>query len=86
MTIMPSGKEPEPGKFARAFSAQVRSSMARQRVSGSQLAVMIGRSQSYVSKRLRDEASFTANDAEIICTSLHEDLLEVMIRTVRSMR
>ena len=86
MTIMPSGKEPEPGKFARAFSAQVRSSMARQRVSGSQLAVMIGRSQSYVSKRLRDEASFTANDAESICTSLHEDLLEVMIRTIRSMR
>jgi hypothetical protein len=38
MQIMPSAPQPAPGKFARAVSAQVRSSMARQRISGAQLA------------------------------------------------
>lgn len=85
MTIMPSGAQSEPGPFARAFSAQVRASMARQRISGSQLAAMIDKSQSYVSKRLRDESSFTANDVEAICLALHEDLLAMMVATVRSM-
>jgi transcriptional regulator with XRE-family HTH domain len=85
MTIMPSAPQPAPGKFARAFSAQVRSSMARKRISGAQLAEMTGRSQSYVSKRLRDEASFSANDCEVICVALGEDLLEFVTATIRSM-
>ena len=68
---MPSGKQPESGKFARAISAEIRSAMARQRMSGAQLASKTDRSQSYISKRLRDEVAFTANDVEEICVSIH---------------
>ena len=80
---MPSGTQPEPGAFARAISAQVRASMARQRISGVQLGAMTGRSQSYISKRLRDEASLTANDVEDICRALGEDLLQLVITADR---
>jgi transcriptional regulator with XRE-family HTH domain len=85
MQIMPSAPQPKPGKFARAVSAQIRSSMARQRISGAQLAGMVGRSQSYISKRLRDEASFTANDCESICEALEEDLAQLVVAAARSM-
>lgn len=85
MTIMPSAPQPKPGRFARAISAQVRASMARQRISGAQLAGMVGRSSSYISKRLRDEASLTANDVEVICEALHEDLARLVITAARSM-
>jgi len=86
MTIMPAGKEPEPGAFARAVSDEVRLAMARHRISGTQLAGMIGRSQSYMSKRLRNDASFTANDVEAICRVLHEDLLKILTSAIRAMR
>jgi transcriptional regulator with XRE-family HTH domain len=86
MTSVPRGKEPEPGKFARAFSEQVRISMAQHRVTGSDLARMTGRSQSYISKRLRDEASFSANDCEVICEVLHEDMLEFVTAAIRSIK
>jgi transcriptional regulator with XRE-family HTH domain len=83
--VVPSGKQPEPGKFARAVSAQIRSSMAAQRISGAQLAAMAGLSRSYTSKRLRDEAAFTANDVEAICEALGEDLLQLLSAAVRRM-
>jgi len=86
MTDVPSGTQPEPGAFARAISDEIRIAMARQRVSGSQLATMAGRSQSYISKRLRNESSFTANDVEMICTALGEDLLNLVIRAARVVR
>lgn len=81
---MPSGKQPESGKFARAIAAEIRSAMARQRMSGAQLAVKTDRSQSYISKRLRDEVSFTANDVEDICEVLGEDLLGLVAAAVRA--
>jgi transcriptional regulator with XRE-family HTH domain len=81
---MPSGKQPESGKFARAISEEIRSAMARQRMSGAQLATKTDRSQSYISKRLRDEAAFTANDVEEICAVLGEDLLTLLHSAVRS--
>lgn len=86
MTIMPSGKEPEPGYFARAISDEVRLAMARRRVSGTQLAAMISRSQSYVSKRLNNGAAFTANDVELICEVLSEDLLGLLRSAVQAAR
>ncbi|WP_324644202.1 helix-turn-helix transcriptional regulator [Pseudarthrobacter sp. LT1] len=86
MTIMPAGKEPEPGAFARAVAEEIRLALTRHRISGAQLAVMIGRSQSYVSKRLRSESSFTANDVEAICRELNEDLLKLITTAIRSMR
>jgi transcriptional regulator with XRE-family HTH domain len=81
---MPSGKQPESGKFARAISAEIRSAMARQRMSGAQLAIKTDRSQSYISKRLRDEVPFTANDVEDICQVLGEDLLGLVAAAVKA--
>ena len=86
MTIMPAGKEPEPGAFARAVSHEVRHLLTDRRVSGAQMAIMIGRSQSYVSKRLRAESSFTANDIETICRALNMDLLELLTAAIRRAR
>ncbi|MFH5879799.1 helix-turn-helix domain-containing protein [Arthrobacter sp. NA-172] len=71
---MPQGKQNPSGPFARATSAEVRATMARQRVSGAQLAFRAGVSQSYLSKRLRDDLPFTLNDIEAICKALDEDL------------
>lgn len=85
MVIMPAGKEPEPGAFARAVSDEIRHALTRHRTSGAQLAGMIGRSKSYVSKRLRNESSFTANDVEAICRVLGENLLQLLTRAIRSM-
>lgn len=83
---MPSGTQPSPGPFARAVSAEIRSAMARQRVSGAALAAKTGRSQSYLSKRLRDEVSLSANDVEDICEVLGEDLFELLRAAVLASR
>ena len=86
MTNMPAGKEPTPGAFAVAVSQEVRRLLADRMVSGNQLAGMIERSQSYMSKRLRGESSFSANDLETICQVLDKDLLELLTAAVRRMR
>ena len=86
MANVPSAPQPKPGKFAVAASDEVRMMMARHRISGAQLAAMTGRSQSYISKRLRNVAAFTANDAEDICRVLNEDLLGFLTRSVQAMR
>lgn len=83
---MPSGKQPESGPFARAVAEEIRSAMARRRISGAELARSSGRSQSYLSKRLRDEVAFTANDVEDICKVLGEDLLTLLHAAVRASR
>lgn len=80
---MPSGKQPESGPFARAITEQILVSMTRHRISGSQLAAKTSRSQSYISKRLRNEVPFTANDIEDICKVLGEDLLRILRAAVR---
>lgn len=81
---MPSGKQPESGKFARAVTDEIVMSMARQRISGAQLSLKTSRSQSYLSKRLRNEVPFTVNDVEEICAALGEDLLGLMAAAVRA--
>ena len=86
MADMPSGSQPSPGKFARAVSAQIRAAMALRRISGAQLASKAERSQSYISKRLRDESAFTANDVEIICEVLGVDLLDLLRAAVMASR
>jgi len=83
---MPSGSQPSPGLFALAISAEIRSVMARRQVSGAQLARLTGRSQSYLSERLRGDRSFTANDVEDICRALKVDLLSLLTAAVRSSR
>jgi len=81
---VPSGKQPEAGNFARALSAAIRWSMSRQRISGAQLAERVARSQSYISKRLRDEAPFSVNDIEDICKALGEDLGKLVASAARA--
>lgn len=72
---MPSGKMQESGPFARAMSAEVRATLARQRLTVKELAQQAGLSESYLGKRLRDVAPLTLNDCEAICGALGEDLL-----------
>lgn len=86
MADVPSGSQPKPGAFARAVSAQIRSAMAVRQISGAQLASKTGRSQSYISKRLRGDSSFTANDVEDICEALGVDLLELLRASVMASR
>lgn len=75
---MPPKVQPQPGPFARAVSDQIRHALTDHRVSGAQLARMIGRSQSYMSTRLRNIGAFTADDVEAICDALGEDLLGLL--------
>lgn len=83
---MPSGKQPVPGPFARAIAAEIRSAMARRMVTGAELARLTERSQSYLSKRLRAEAAFTANDVDDICRVLGEDLEALLVAAARASR
>ena len=72
--IVPAGKQPESGPFARAISAEVRAVMARHRVSATLLADRAGMSRGYLGRRLRDEVSLTFNDLESICEAMREEL------------
>lgn len=83
---MSSGSQPPPGPFARAVANQVQHALVDHRVSQTKLAEMIDRSQSYVSKRLRNEAQFTANDIEDICRVLDEDILRLLARAIQAVR
>lgn len=67
---VPSGKQPAPSPFARAFSAHVRMAMARDHVTVQALADAAGVSRTYLGKRLRDEVPLTLNDVEAICRAL----------------
>lgn len=60
--------------FARAVSAEVRATMAAQRVSGRVLALAAGfRSHNYLAMRLRDDAPFTLDDIDAICRHFDEE-------------
>ena len=83
---MPSGSQPAPGLFARAVAAEIRSAMARSMVSGAELSRRTEKSQSYLSKRLRADAAFTANDVEDICRVLGEDLETLLVAAARASR
>lgn len=67
---MSSGKSQSSGAYAAAVSSEIRAAMARNRISGVELAKKAGVSQNYISKRLRDEMPFTLNDVEVIANIL----------------
>ena len=69
-----------------AIAAEIRSAMGRRHISGAQLARATDRSQSYMSKRLRAEVSFTANDVEDICEALDVNLEALLVAAVRASR
>ena len=50
------------------------------------MARVTGRSQSYISKRLRDVASFTSNDIEDILGALEVDLTDFVYAVVEALR
>lgn len=79
---MPSGSQGPSGPFATAVAAEVRAVMGRHWISGTQLAGRIGVSQTYLSKRLRNDAAFTLNDLSAICEALNEDVFQ-LIATAR---
>ncbi|MBP3044846.1 helix-turn-helix transcriptional regulator [Arthrobacter sp. zg-ZUI227] len=54
-------------------------------MSGARLAEEAGMSQSYVSRRLLDEAPFTLNDIEPICAALKQELCPFLATVLRSM-
>ena len=83
---MPSGSEPLPGAFSRAVTAELRAVMGRHGISAREVAAAAGRSPGYVTKRLRDEASFTTNDLADICAGINLDLLSLLVAAVRSYR
>jgi len=76
MTVMPSGTTPAAGPFARAISAEVRATLARQNMTVKDLAAACGLSQGYLGKRLRDEAPLNANDFESICKVLGREVVQ----------
>lgn len=82
---MPTGTQAAPGPFARATSAEIRAVMARKRMSGTHLAAAAGMSQSYISRRLLDQASFSINDIEPICEALDQELCPFLTSVLRSM-
>jgi len=55
-------------------------------VSGAELSRRTEKSQSYLSKRLRADAAFTANDVEDICRVLGEDLETLLVAAARASR
>jgi transcriptional regulator with XRE-family HTH domain len=75
MENMPSGTTPQSGPLARAISAEVRATLARQNVTVKDLAAECGLSQGYLGKRLRDEAPLNANDFESICKALGKEVV-----------
>ena len=72
------------GRLASLISAEVRATMARTRVSGAELARLIGVSQNYLSKRLRDEAPLTLNDTELICDALGDSFEALVARALHT--
>jgi transcriptional regulator with XRE-family HTH domain len=75
---MGRNQTPASGKFARAVSGEIRAAMAKQRVSQMELAKDIGKSQNYLSKRLRDETPFDLNDLHLITGRLRMDMPALM--------
>lgn len=86
METMPSGTTPQSGPFARAISAEVRATLARQNMTVKDLAAQSGLSQGYLGKRLRDEAPLTANDFEAICKALDKDVLAFVAAALEASR
>lgn len=67
--------------LARAVSAEIRSEMAVQRVTGRALAGAAEyASHNYVAERLRDEKPFTLDDVDRLCRALDVDSAELIQR------
>ena len=72
--------------LSQAISAEIRATMARKRITGLQLAGLIGMSQNYLAKRLRDEAPFTIPDLAKIADVLDEDFEQIIRNAIAHMK
>lgn len=82
---------PQPGNLARVISANVKTLMTQRGVSQQQLAAAVGMPQTSISKRLRGDAKWTADDIEVVAlafevepTELLRPMAEVTSRPLRS--
>src|SRR3982751_926451 len=55
------------------LAEEIRALMGRRRVTGANIAAALGKSQSYVSRRLTGETAFDTDDLEIVCGLLKVD-------------
>jgi transcriptional regulator with XRE-family HTH domain len=78
MDNMPAGKMQESRELARAVSAEIRATLARQNMLIKDLAKQSGISQGYIGKRLRDEAPLNLNDLQAICDVFGKDVVGFM--------
>jgi transcriptional regulator with XRE-family HTH domain len=78
MDNMPAGKMQESRELARAVSAEIRATLARQNMLIKDLARKSGISQGYMGKRLRDEAPLNLNDLQVICDVFGKDVVAFM--------
>lgn len=67
-------KDPRVGQLSLRVAAEVRASLARQRISARRAAMTIGWSQVYLSRRLNGEVSFSLDDLDAL-----SELLEVPV-------
>jgi transcriptional regulator with XRE-family HTH domain len=76
---MSSAKGAIAGEYAKAVSAQVRSLMGIQRMTGLRLSQLTTLSQNYLAKRLRDELPFTLNDIHLLAQALGVTYTELVV-------
>lgn len=64
--------------LTQLVATEVRAEMARQRISGVQLAERLGRSQAYLARRLMGDVSFDLSDLEAIAAELDVDVWQFL--------
>lgn len=68
----------QPSTLADSVAAEVRAQLARRQLTGSALAAAIGKSEMYVSRRLRSDVPFDLVDIEQVAGFLGVDVLDLM--------
>ncbi|HEX6870170.1 MAG TPA: helix-turn-helix transcriptional regulator, partial [Micromonosporaceae bacterium] len=67
-------------RLRHSVAEEVRVAMVRRKMNGAGLAVAIGRSQAYVSRRLTGETPFDVDDLERIAVVLGVDVADLVRR------
>lgn len=72
--------QPSALKLSARVAAEIRAEMARQRMSGRQLAQKVGRSPNWVSLKLGGTARLDFEDAEVFASTLGVSVMELLRR------
>lgn len=76
MTAARRHAEPATVPLRDQVAGEVRATLARQRISGAELARLIGRSQSFMARRLDGRAAFDIDDLELVASVLGVDVTQ----------